>query len=175
MDIKVSHGIYLTQITESDKPSLIKYINDPEIYKYTLKIPHPYLEKDAELWINFVEKSRIEEGILKHWAVKNKTDGLIGGIGFHSKYGKHSHKDEIGYWLGKPFWNNSIMTDVVKKICTIGFSEFNLTRIEATVFVNNDASKRVLEKSGFRREGTLKNYHYKDGELLDVDLYARLI
>jgi len=48
MDIKVSHGIYLTQITESDKPSLIKYINDPEIYKYTLKIPHPYLEKDAE-------------------------------------------------------------------------------------------------------------------------------
>lgn len=175
MDIKVSHGIYLTQITESDKPSLIKYINDPEIYKYTLKIPHPYLEKDAEFQINFVEKSRIEEGILKHWAVKNKTDELIGGIGFHSKYGKHSHKDEIGYWLGKPFWNNSIMTDVVKKICTIGFSEFNLTRIEATVFVNNDASKRVLEKSGFRREGTLKNYHYKDGELLDVDLYARLI
>ena len=175
MDIKVSHGIYLTQITESDKPSLIKYINDPEIYKYTLKIPHPYLEKDAELWINFVEKSRIEEGILKHWAVKNKTDELIGGIGFHSKYEKHSHKDEIGYWLGKPFWNNGIMTDVVKKICTIGFSEFNLTRIEATVFVNNDASKRVLEKSGFRREGTLKNYHYKDGELLDVDLYARLI
>lgn len=175
MDIKVGHGIYLTQITEGDKPSLLKYISDPDIYKHTLKIPYPYLEKDADFWIGFVEKSRIEEGILKHWAIKNETDELIGGIGFHTKYWKQSHKDDIGYWLGKPFWNKGIMTDVVKKICAIGFSEFNLTRIEATVFVNNDASKRVLKKSGFHCEGTLKDYHYKDGKLLDVDLYARLI
>ncbi len=174
MDIKVSRGIYLTQITEADKPSLLKYINDPDIYKYTLKIPYPYKEKDADNWIKFVEESRIKERVLKHWVIKNENDELIGGIGFHSKYGKYSHKDEIGYWLGKPFWNNGIMTDVVNKVCEIGFSEFNLLRIEATVFNRNTASKKVLYKAGFVLEGTLKKFYFKDEKLIDADIFARL-
>ncbi len=174
MDIKVSRGIYLTQITESDKPLLLKYINDPDIYKYTLKIPYPYKEEDADFWINFVEESRIKERVLKQWTIKNENDELIGGIGFHSKYGNHSHKDEIGYWLGKPFWNKGIMTDVVKKACEIGFTEFNLSRIEATVFNRNIASKKVLYKAGFVLEGTLKKFYLKDDKFIDADLFARL-
>ena len=174
MDIKVSRGIYLTQITEADKPSLLKYINDPDIYKNTLKIPYPYKNEDADFWINFVEESRINERILKHWAVKNEKDELIGGIGFHSKYGKHSHKDEIGYWLGKPFWNKGIMTDVVKKACQIGYEEFNLTRIEAIVFNSNTSSKKVLYKNGFLLEGTLKKFYLKDDKFIDATIFARL-
>ena len=173
MDIPVSRGIYLTQITEADKPSLLKYINDPDIYKYTLKIPYPYKEEDADFWINFVEESRIKERVLKYWTIKNERDELIGGIGFNTKYGKLSHKDEIGYWLGKPFWNKGIMTDVVKKTCEIGFSEFNLTRIEATVFTRNTASKKVLYKAGFVLEGTLKKYYLKDDKFIDADMFAR--
>ena len=174
MDITVSRGIYLTQITEADKPSLLKYINDPDIYKYTLKIPYPYKEEDADFWINFVEESRIKERVLKHWAIKNENDELIGGIGFHSKYGKQSHKDEIGYWLGKSFWNKGIMTEVVKKTCEIGFSEFNLTRIEATVFNRNTASKKVLYKNRFVLEGTLKKFYLKDDKYIDADIFALL-
>jgi RimJ/RimL family protein N-acetyltransferase len=174
MDITVSSGIYLTQITEADKLPLLKYINNPDIYNYTLKIPYPYKEEDADFWINFVEELRIKDRVLKHWAIKNENDELIGGIGFHSKYGKHSHKDEIGYWLGKPFWNKGIMTDVVKKVCEIGFEEFNLTRIEAMVFNRNTASKKVLYKAGFVLEGTLKKFYLKDDKFIDADLFARL-
>ena len=172
MDVKVTHGIYLAQITEADKPSLLKYISDPDIYKNTLKIPYPYKEEDADFWINLVEESKIKERILKHWAIKNENDELIGGIGFHSKYGRHSHKDEIGYWLGKPFWNKGIMTDVVKKACKIGFEEFNLTRIEAIVFNRNTASKKVLYKAGFVLEGTLRKFYFKDNRLIDADIFA---
>jgi len=173
--IKVNSNIYLTQITKADKPFLLKYINDQDIYKNTLKIPYPYKEKDAEEWIDFVEKTKMGDGVLKHWTIKNEIDELIGGIGFHSKYGLHSHKDEIGYWLGKPFWNKGIMTDVVQKVCEIGFTEFNLLRIEATVFKNNIASKKVLLKTGFVHEGTLRKFYFKDDELIDVDIFACLL
>ncbi len=84
----------------------------------------------------------------------------------HSKYGIHSHKDEIGYWLGKPFWNKGIMTDVIKKICSIGFNNFNLIRIEATVFTYNIPSKKVLEKAGFMPEGTLRKFYKKDQKFI---------
>jgi RimJ/RimL family protein N-acetyltransferase len=175
MKIEVNSQIYLTQIKKEDKPALLKYINDKDVYNNTLKIPFPYTKKDADEWISFVEFSKQETGVLKHWAIKNKNHELIGGIGFHSKYGIHSHKDEIGYWLGKPFRNKGIMTDVVSKIYSIGFTDFNLIRIEATVFTNNVASKRVLEKAGFMPEGTLHKFYYKDNSFINADIYAILI
>jgi RimJ/RimL family protein N-acetyltransferase len=175
MKIIVNSKIYLTQISKEDKPALLKYINDKDIYNNTLKIPYPYTEKDADEWINFVFESKQSEGMLKHWAIKNENDELIGGVGFHTKYGSISHKDEIGYWLAKPFWNKGIMTDVVKKICEIGFTEFNLSRIEAAVFITNNASKKVLEKNFFSYEGTLRKFYLKNEIPVDVDIYARIL
>ncbi len=81
MQIVVNPHIYLTQIKKEDKPSLLKYINDKDVYNNTLKIPSPYTEKNANEWISFVEYSKKETGVLKHWAIKNKNGELIGGVG----------------------------------------------------------------------------------------------
>ncbi|RPI75279.1 MAG: N-acetyltransferase [Ignavibacteriales bacterium] len=170
--IYINNDIYLSHIKKEDKPSLIKYINDIDIYKNTLKIPFPYTERDADNWIARVELLRSETGVQKHWGIKNKEGELIGGIGFNNKYGSDSHKDEIGYWLGKPFWNRGIMTKVINKICTIGFKDLNLVRIEANVFSSNVSSKKVLIKTGFVFEGTLHKYCIKDNNYIDADIFA---
>lgn len=172
MKIKINNELSLARLTKKDIPSLVRYINDIDISNNTLKIPYPYKEKDAEDWINYVDTSTRKMGVLKHWGIKNNKNELIGGIGFHTKYSINSHKDEIGYWLGKPFWNKGIMTQVVKKVCTIGFEEFNLTRIEATVFCSNISSKMVLTKTGFVLEGTLHKYYFKNNHFIDADIYA---
>ena len=111
-------------------------------------------------------------GRLSNFAIRDKNLNLIGGIGFHLKYGIKSYKDEIGYWLAKDFWNKGIMTGVVKKLCEIGFIENKLIRIEAVVFENNLASARVLEKNGFIKEGLLRKYLVKDDIALNVNLYS---
>lgn len=170
--IIINSDIYLSYITKEDKPSLIKYLNDRDIYNNTLKIPFPYTKKDAEDWIHYIELLHQKTGVHKNWAIKNKTGELIGGIGFHNKYGFKSHKDEIGYWLGKPFWKKGIMTKVVSAVCKIGFKEFNLIRIEATVFSSNIPSKKVLTKIGFLCEGTHSKFYLKDGEFIDADIFA---
>lgn len=172
MVIKISNDIFLSQINKNDKPLLVKYLNDMDIYKNTLKIPHPYTPRDADWWIKHVKDKRREIGRLTNFAIKDKNMNLIGGIGYHLKYGIVSHKDEVGYWLAKEFWNNGIMTKVLNKFCEMGFNDNNLIRIEAIVFEHNFASARVLEKNGFKREGLLKKYVCKDGNFLNVILYA---
>lgn len=172
MQIEVSNDIFLSQVNKRDKSSLIKYLNDWDIYKNTSNIPHPYTLKDATWWINHVKDKTRETGRLSNLAIRDKNLKLIGGVGFHLKYGIKSHKDEIGYWLAKDFWNKGIMTKVVKKICEIGFFEYKLIRIEAIVFENNLASAKVLEKNGFKKEGLLKKYLIKDGYTIDVVLYS---
>jgi ribosomal-protein-alanine N-acetyltransferase len=54
------------------------------------------------------------------------------------------------------------------------FTRFNLARIHANVFAFNGASARVLEKAGFELEGRLRQSAYKNGQLIDQLLYARV-
>ena len=59
---------------------------------------------------------------------------MIGGIGFDSIDLGKDFRSEIGYWLGKPYWKQGIMTKAVKKLCSIAFAEFGLVKITANVF-----------------------------------------
>ena len=85
-----------------------------------------------------------------------------------------SHVAEIGYWLAKPYWNQGIATAAVTAITEYGFKELELERITAHVFSFNLGSAKVLEKTGYRYEGYLRNHYKKDGKLLDGKIYAVL-
>jgi RimJ/RimL family protein N-acetyltransferase len=80
----------------------------------------------------------------------------------------------LGYWLAEPFWNKGIMTEAVKLITDYAFEHLNLNRIFAQPYDRNRASMRVLEKAGFQFEGRLKGNVYKEDEILDQLLYAKL-
>lgn len=172
MKILVDDEIFLDQPKRKDKKNLVLYLTDKEIYNNTLRLPFPYTSKDADWWIRYVKENKKKAGILLNFAIRNKEKKLIGGIGYHMKYGLNSHKDELGYWLAKDYWNQGIMSKVVKSFCNYGFESLNLIRIEATVFEHNLSSCRVLEKCGFEYEGTLKKYYRKDGNFINVRLYA---
>jgi len=171
--IKVDNNIFLSQIRTKDIGQLIKYLNDKEIFHNTLQIPFPYTKEDGEYFVKLCEKKKQKYGRLTDWAIRGKNKKLIGGCGFQMKYKRNLKKDEIGYWLARPYWNKGIITKVVNKLCEIGFNKMGLTRIEATVFIHNDASCRVLEKSGFSLEGVFRKSIKKGNNLIDSKLYYK--
>ncbi len=73
----------------------------------------------------------------------NKIDG-INGIG------------HIGYWLGKEFTGNGIMTKCVEDLIDLGLSELNLQRIEIRCAVGNIKSRAIPERLGFKKEGVIQ-------------------
>ena len=81
---------------------------------------------------------------------------------------------EIGYWLAEPLWNRGIVTEAVAAITERAFRELEVVRIQAAIYAWNPASMRVLEKCGYVREGVLKKSVWKDGNLVDSVMYARL-
>ncbi len=173
--IKVDENIFLSQMRSKDIEQLVKYLNDKEIFNNTLKIPFPYTRQDGNHFVNLCEKRKKQYGKLTNWAIRDKNKMLIGGCGFQMKYKRNSKKDELGYWLARSYWNKGIMTKVVNKLCEIGFNKFGLTRIEADVFLHNDASCRVLEKAGFKLEGIIHKSVKKENKLIDVKMYYKEI
>ena len=53
-DIVINKDIYLTKSSRADKPFLVEFLNDEELYNQTLRVPKPYTESDADDWFNFI-------------------------------------------------------------------------------------------------------------------------
>ena len=60
----------------------------------------------------------------------------------------------------------------MRQICQYVFSNTDILRIFAEPFAKNKASRRVLEKAGFRLEGLLRSNAVKNGAVLDMAMYA---
>ncbi|MDO8368910.1 MAG: GNAT family N-acetyltransferase [Saprospiraceae bacterium] len=173
--IYLREHLSLTPFEPGDQTNLVRYLNDPELYRNTLRIPSPYTEADADQWINMAQENRALHGKTYNWAIRHKAHGVIGGIGAFLHTGVDGHLDEIGYWLGAPFRGQGIATNAVHALCDWLFeSRPPLVRIEAKVHSDNPASARVLEKAGFEREGFARKHTIKNGELIDVILMARI-
>jgi ribosomal-protein-alanine N-acetyltransferase len=100
-------------------------------------------------------------------------DGIaVGSIGIFLKDDVYCKSAELGYWLGEPFWGKGIMTQAVKQICKMAFEKYDIVRIFAEPYADNTASRRVLEKAGFRLEGILRKSVYKKGQIMDSCIYA---
>ncbi|MBC7775920.1 MAG: GNAT family N-acetyltransferase [Phycisphaerae bacterium] len=173
--IHIREHIALTLLEPGDKPNLVRYLNDPVLYRNTLRIPSPYTEADAEKWVNDMREAYEKQGFMSNWSIRHAEHGVIGGIGSFLLMGVEGHLDEIGYWMAEPFRGQGIMTNVVQVLCEWLFENRPaLVRIEAKVHSYNPTSVRVLEKAGFEREGYMRKAALKNGELFDLILMARL-
>jgi RimJ/RimL family protein N-acetyltransferase len=169
--LDVNSTIYLSEIVPEDSGAMIGLLNEPEIYQRTLRIPYPYTQAAAEQWLKTLAEGKAERGYASHFAVREASGRMIGSCGFNEL--TPSHRAELGYWLGRPYWGRGIMTDVVGKICEYAQQQWDIVRIFAYVFDLNAASARVLEKCGFTCEGYLRKHFHRDGRFIDARIYAR--
>ena len=80
----------------------------------------------------------------------------------------------LGYWIGEPYARTGYMTAAVRALIPFAFGTLRLHRLEAACIPTNTASIRLLEKTGFPREGYAREYLCINGIWQDHLLYARL-
>src|SRR5215470_3421647 len=83
---------------------------------------------------------------------------LVGGITLANVRRGVAQAGSIGYWIGEPFAREGMMTDALATLIPFSFATLRLHRIEAACIPTNTASIRLLEKSGFEREGYARQY-----------------
>ena len=151
-----------------DVSSLVRHANDRAVWRNLLDgFPFPYTLADAEHWVRHASSTLPET----HFAI-TVLDEAVGGIGFTLLEDVHRRTARIGYWLGVPFWGRGIATEALTAVTAFAFENFDLARLEATVFEWNPASGRVLEKAGYALEGRLRCSVTKDGRTIDSFLYG---
>lgn len=145
--------------------------NNPAIWKNLRnEFPNPYALEHAE---GFIGRCLREEPPL---TLLIEADGLPAGVVGISRTPEDDLPacGEIGFWIGEPFWGRGIATEAVGLMADYAFQDLGLRRLFGLVFQGNDASCRVFEKLAFRHEGTLRSAYCKNGEVIDLHLYAKL-
>lgn len=119
---------------------------------------------------DYNKQTRIKWGIFEQ-SDRNKLVGIIEAFEFHPKVNKVT----IGYFLARSFWGKGIATEAVRLVVQFLFEKAQINRIQAEVMPPNSASKNVLLKNGFVKEGTLRQANEWAGKgIVDLEVYGLL-
>jgi ribosomal-protein-alanine N-acetyltransferase len=106
--------------------------------------------------------------------LRAEDDFMVGGLSLgHVRRGV-SQAATLGYWMGEPYAGQGYMSRAVRAAIAYGFEKQGLHRIEAACLPNNEPSKRLLERVGFRQEGYARAYLNINGQWRDHLLFALL-
>lgn len=159
---------------ESDIPAIFEGAQDPLIPIFT-RIPSNYSMANAEFYVRERSPNAFANQTELQLALEygNGDDAKFAGvISFHSM-DLREHVGEIGYWVCAPMRGRGIGSNAAKLLTNFGFESIGFERIEAVVNVENIASRKLLENSGYSLEGIMRKKSRKeDGTQIDMALYA---
>lgn len=158
---------------ENDIPLLPPIANTRDIsWNTSYNFPYPYNIEQAEAWIHHHQDGTGER--TWHFAVL-VDKALVGGCGAYRGTDVQSHTAEIGYWLGVKYWGKGLASEMVEALVQYMTTETDVEQLTANVYGWNPASARVLQKTGFTKEGVRKGVVRKWGKQTDLMIFGKLL
>ena len=108
------------------------------------------------------------------FVLRESDDALVGGCTISNVRRGVTQCCTLGYWIGSQFARQGYMTGALRALLPFVFRTLGLHRIEAACLTDNDASKNLLARVGFRQEGLARRYLLINGEWADHLLFALL-
>jgi RimJ/RimL family protein N-acetyltransferase len=166
----INKSVALREWQLSDATVLAGLLNNKKILDNLRDgLPYPYTEKDGEFFINSMLSADKNDTFA--FAILYNGE-VVGSIGAFRQQNIHSKTAEMGYYIGEEYWGNGIATAAVTLLSRYVFENTDIIRLFAEPFATNAGSIRVLEKSGFEYEGTLRKNAVKNGIVLDMKMYS---
>ena len=144
--------------------------SDPDVAKYMFWTSHNDIAKTKE-WIDF-ELGQIEKDDWYRYAIVQKENKELMGTAI-LYYDEEVDCWEIGYNLGKKYWNKGYVTEAMKKVIAFAQEELHISEIVGRYAKENPASGNVMRKLGFQYEKDIP-YPCNDGAVMREGVQCRL-
>lgn len=156
--------LLLRKFRIQDKEAVLTYGSDPETLKYLV-------------WQGIADLDQAENVIRTYYSRPGifalelrKISQCIGCIDIRVE--PQHEKASFGYVLNRNFWNQGYMTEALQAVLAFCFDRLELNRVEASHYVGNEGSGRVMQKCGMRYEGLSPQEVKVKGVFQDVVHYG---
>lgn len=160
--VLTTERLILRALTPADAGDVFVFWGDPEVQRFNAEP-----SRDFEETRQFIREmhAAYQAGRSVMWAVAERCDGrVVGAVSLHDWSRRHQ-RAEVGYTLAQSWWGRGMAYEAVAAVCAFGFDQMGLHRIEAETIADNHRSVRLLERLGFQREGTRREYSLEDDGL----------
>lgn len=153
----------LRPLEAGDAPSIAAHLDDLEVARWLVRVPHPFTLNDASAFITQCSVTA-SVGTAATFGVVLAGDPRVHGIvALHSL----DAQPEIGFWLGRPYWGQGLMGEAVEAVLGWAYSSLDVDTIAAGAFEGNAASLALQARQGFEVTGISRRPSLVAGRLLD--------
>ena len=150
----------------SDVPSMMRnWVSDDEVQWMYGEPSYKTKEEVTALLDEYI--GRNQSGYYYRWAVIEKeSEECIGQVAYFL-VDSDNRFAEIEYCIGTAFQGKGYATEATKAVIGYGFDKIGLNKVQICVRPSNKASGKVIKKCGFKEDGTLREYFFRDGAYED--------
>ena len=164
-------SIRLEPLAESHLADVAEMLADEDVLRYT-RVPVPVPPGWEREWFEFYEEGR-RDGTREAFAVVD-DEGSFLGLALAFAIDREGRQLELGYVVAAHARGRGVATESLELLTQWAFSELEALRIELWISADNTPSKRVAARAGYRYEGTLRSFHFKQGIRADFEIWSRL-
>lgn len=164
-----TQNLLLRPWREEDAKCLYYFAKNPKIGPIAGWPPHKSIDDSLNI-INTVFSKDETYAIVKDEIPIGSIAILMGSDANHD-WGEGC--GELGYWIGEEYWGNGFAAEASRQLLKHAFNDLNLKKIYASYNIENNQSKRVLEKLGFKYCGLLNNTNYNEERIVEVVMHLK--
>ena len=158
--------LLLRPYAQGDTAEITRLLNDTEMARFLMVVPHPFVEFDARTLVKAAWR-RLTGGRGFDLLITIKDGGKpVGsvGVGLHDE----GRRGELGFWVGRDYWGRGYASEAARRMIEFSTETLGVTRLTGTVATDNDGSLAVLAKLGFTETGRGEKQVPSTGEMREV-------
>ena len=157
MKVLKTKRLVLRPWQESDAESLYEYAKDERIGPIAGWPAHKNVEESTEIIRTIFMRDEVYAVALKD---NDLAIGLIGlSFAKDSNFSIGDNDAEVSYWIGVPYWGKGLIPEAVKEINRYAFENLELDNLWCGYFADNEKSKKVQEKCGFKHHHIIEKQY----------------
>ena len=162
--------VVLRPITDADTDDIVRWRNDPEVWRYFL-FREPFTPEMHRAWL----RDKVAAGRVVQYIITERESGRSVGSVYFRDVDRKNESAEYGIFIGEAdARGRGIGTETARLFTDFGLNVLRLHRISLKVLGDNEIARRSYEKAGFRTEGVFRDYVKLDGVFTDVVFMAKL-
>lgn len=158
----------LRPVERNDQQKVFEGFSHPEVTKY-MDVTYPTFEATNEQ-MEWYDNNR-KNGVGYAWVMENNAGQFMGVISIYHLH-KTYRKCELGYWLLPDFWQKGHTSAALALLLPHLRQQYNIHRVSAEIEPDNVASKALLSRFGFKCEGVLQDFEFRNGRFNNLEIWA---
>jgi ribosomal-protein-serine acetyltransferase len=172
--IQIDENITLRRILPEDAETVYHAIDTNRVHLSAF-LPFVEITNNSADTLVFIRSLLNEEGKMCNPVYVVEYQSEFCGLAGYTNRNNENKKLELGYWLTEKFLQKGIMTSTVRALVNIAFDVMDMNSIRIKCAVNNEKSKGIPVRLGFKSEGIERQGElFPDGRFVDLEVFSVL-